>query len=126
VEQRELLACADVCTLVAAVPLAILVAILLAAAQLPGPGHPEPLIGDRVEVSTGAHMEFWGDGHYGPCNILSVSNWWYERPDQIRLTFCFGDRVVGFHWERGDLVIENSFEKGRYRRVAAPMHCPRN
>lgn len=63
-------------------------------------------------------MLLWPDGHYGPREIISQSEWTLERPARIRFSSCFGSRVVEFHFERDELVIENGSEKGHYKRVS--------
>lgn len=100
--------------------LVILLALAAAAVPAPAPSpYPAALVGEWRNVRTGEALLLWADGHYGERNIISRSEWVLEAPGRIRLDFCFATRLIEFHFERKELVVENSYEAGRYRRVAA-------
>jgi hypothetical protein len=76
------------------------------------------IAGGWVEVRTGKHLLLWPDGHYGPRNVISGSGWTLEAPGRIKLHLCFSSPELAFHFEGQDLVVENGYDAGRYRRAS--------
>jgi hypothetical protein len=101
----------------------MLVVILALAASghahaISGVAYRAALVGEWRDPRTGKELLLWPDGHYGDRDIISESEWTLEAPRRIRLTFCFTTRVLKFHFDRHQLVVESEFESGRYNRVA--------